>query len=206
MGTVTSEFALWAAASATRAGQSVSGDRSVVVPYPGGLLLANVDGVGHGEEAARAAEKAVSILQTFADLPLEEIFRRCHEALRDTRGAALIAASFDATGGTLSWAAVGDLNGVMYRADASVRPRREMLLPREGVIGHSLPPTSPRLLSVHEGDVLVLATDGVRADFAEALNPGSEPLPRLAQRILKGHGKGTDDAQVLVARFRRAGA
>jgi len=191
----------WGLATATQAGEAISGDRGLVLPGPGGVLLAVVDGAGHGPEAARAAEKAAEILEHSADRGLSERLALCHQALGGTRGAVLLAAVFKAADATLSWAGVGDVIGVLVRADPRARPRMEVLFPREGILGFSLPPLSSARLAVHDGDLLVLATDGVRDDFVHRVPPVGEPRA-VAVRILEQHGKGTDDALVLAARFR----
>jgi phosphoserine phosphatase RsbX len=53
---------------------------------------------------------------------------------------------------------------------------------------------------VAAGDVLILATDGIRAGFADGLKL-DEPTRILADKILNRHFKGNDDALVLVARY-----
>ncbi len=44
----------WGAASLVRPGDSESGDEHLVQFFPSGVLVAAVDGVGHGQEAAAA--------------------------------------------------------------------------------------------------------------------------------------------------------
>ncbi|PYN65093.1 MAG: stage II sporulation protein E (SpoIIE), partial [Candidatus Rokuibacteriota bacterium] len=39
----------------------------MVKPFPDGVLVAAIDGVGHGDEAADAAKIAVTILETYGD-------------------------------------------------------------------------------------------------------------------------------------------
>src|SRR2546422_10647190 len=53
----------WGVASQTLAGEVESGDKHVVRIFPHGALLAAVDGLGHGEEAAAAANMAARVLQ-----------------------------------------------------------------------------------------------------------------------------------------------
>src|SRR2546425_2738461 len=48
----------WGVASQTLAGEVESGDKHVVKIFPHGALLAAIDGLGHGEEAAAAANMA----------------------------------------------------------------------------------------------------------------------------------------------------
>jgi serine/threonine protein phosphatase PrpC len=67
-------------------------------------------------------------------------------------------------------------------------------------VGSELPRLHPETLRVAPGDTLILATDGIREGFAEGLPVEATPQ-QVADHILARHGKGTDDALVLVARF-----
>ena len=67
-------------------------------------------------------------------------------------------------------------------------------------ITDELPRLHPVVLPIARGDTLLFATDGVREGFAEGLPPEATPQ-QLADQILARHGKGTDDALVLVARY-----
>ncbi len=106
---------------------------------------------------------------------------------------------------TLTWVGVGNVEGVLWRADATARPVRESLLMRGGVVGYQLPPLRESVLSVAEGDTLVFATDGIRSDFSDGLDL-KEPPQQLAAHIFLRCAKDTDDALVLVARFAEATA
>src|SRR5262245_51204445 len=96
-------FIEYQTAAATREGEAESGDRYLVQPYAGGVLVGVVDGVGHGREAAEAARTAVTELRERASEPLVTLFKSCHERLRSTRGAVLSLASFNAREGKMSW-------------------------------------------------------------------------------------------------------
>ena len=62
----------WSAASRARAGEKESGDRCVVKVQADGALLAVADGLGHGAEAALAADLAVRTVERYATEPLTE--------------------------------------------------------------------------------------------------------------------------------------
>ena len=85
----------WSAASRARAGEKESGDRCVVKVQADGALLAVADGLGHGAEAALAADLAVRTVERYATEPLTEIVKRCHQNLLRTRGVALSLARWD---------------------------------------------------------------------------------------------------------------
>jgi len=188
----------WGAAGLALPGQADNGDRHVVRPFAGGVLAAVVDGLGHGREAADAARIAVATLEQFPFEPLPTLFRRCHERLRGTRGVVMSAASFRAGERTMLWLGVGNVEGLVRRATPG-RPSDRLLL-RGGVVGSYLPRLDVSLLPAHPGDVLIFASDGIHSSFAEE-EPQALPPQRAADRILAHHGRGTDDALVLVVRY-----
>lgn len=190
----------WGVATLALEGQTESGDRHVVKPFPNGVLLAVADGLGHGEEAAAAAKLAVNLLERYAHEAVTGLLLRCHEYLRDTRGVALSLATFRGPDGVMTWLGVGNVEGILLRAEANPSVRRESLLLRGGVVGGQLPPLRASVVPVVPGDTLIFATDGIRGGFAEGLKL-DEPPQRLADQILARQATGTDDALVLVARY-----
>ena len=190
----------WSVATRTMSGESECGDAHLVVELPGGALVAVVDGLGHGGEAAVAAREAVATLTQHADEPVVPLLQRCHGQLRATRGVVMTLASFRAADASMTWLAVGNVEGFLLRADAAAIPARESVLLRGGVVGYEIPPLRPATHRVAAGDTLVLATDGIRSAFAEGLDVAVPPR-EMAAGILARHAKDTDDALVLVARW-----
>jgi len=182
----------WGAAHAPLPGQSECGDLYVARAFPGGALVAAIDGLGHGSEAAVAARSP-------GDEPAL-LIRQCHEELRRTRGVAITLASFRAVTARLTWLGVGNVEGVLFRMEGDMWPVDESAPLRGGVVGFQLPPLRAGRTPLGRGDVLVLVTDGIRSDFASDLDLGGPPQ-RVAERILARHARGTDDALAVVARF-----
>lgn len=181
-------------------GQGESGDRHLVCCERNGILIAAIDGIGHGKEAANAAEAAISILKANPDEPVISLVECCHEGLRSTRGVVLSLASIDPEHGMMTWLGVGNVQGVLMRSGAQKGSVQEMLLLRGGVVGSQLPALQAAVLPIAKGDSLVFVTDGVRGEFAEGLSVRESPQ-RAADKILKQHGRGNDDALVLVVRL-----
>jgi phosphoserine phosphatase RsbX len=181
-------------------GQGESGDRHLICCGGDGILIAAMDGIGHGEEAASAAEAAVSILKASPDEPVISLVERCHEGLRSTRGVVLSLASIDPKHGMMTWIGVGNVQGVLMRAGARKGSVQEVLLLRGGVVGSQLPALQAAVLPIAKGDTLVFVTDGIRGEFVEGLSALESPQ-RAADKILKQHGRGNDDALVLVVRL-----
>jgi hypothetical protein len=73
---------------------------------------------------------------------------------------------------------------------------------RAGVVGLQLPLLDTEVLEVAAGDTLIFATDGIQTDFARG-SIRMYPPRTAAENILTRHGKTTDDALVLVARYLR---
>jgi negative regulator of sigma-B (phosphoserine phosphatase) len=181
-------------------GQGESGDRHLICCAGDGVLIAAIDGIGHGEEAAHAAEAAISILKANAEEPVISLVERCHEDLRSTRGVVLSLASIDPGHGMMTWLGVGNVQGVLMRAGAQKGSVQEVLLLRGGVVGSQLPALQAAVLPIAKGDTLVFVTDGIRSEFVESLSALESPQ-RAADKILKRHGKGNDDALALVVRL-----
>jgi len=193
-------FLEWGVAAQALPGEAISGDRHVMQAFPSGALVAVIDGLGHGEEAATAAEIAVATLIGHAHESVIALLNRCHEQLRASRGAVMSMASFNAVEGTLTWSGVGNVEGMLRRAGFSTNASHEPPLLRAGIVGIQLPPLSASIIPVMPGDTLIFATDGITPDFADKLNL-RDPPQELADRILAQHSKGTDDALVLIARY-----
>ena len=66
------------------------------------------------------------------------LMKLCHEALHTTRGAVLTLASFNGLDGTVTWLGVGNVDGVLLRADPKAMPVREYVLLHGGVVGLQL--------------------------------------------------------------------
>ena len=77
----------------------------MLVAYEGGALVAAIDGLGHGGDAADAAAAAAAVLSAHPDDDPVHLIDACHEALARTRGAVMTLAWFDLV--TAAWAGPG---------------------------------------------------------------------------------------------------
>jgi hypothetical protein len=71
---------------------------------------------------------------------------------------------------------------------------------RPGVAGDRLPSLRPATLKIHRGDLLLLATDGLREGFADAFDPRGS-VQDIADRLLSEYHRPQDDGLLLVARY-----
>jgi len=191
----------WAVVTRRLEGEQVCGDLSLVQVEGERALVAVVDGLGHGIEAARAAELALHVVRRHAGDDVLSLFEHCHEALADTRGVVMSIAVFDGREHTLTWAGVGDVEGVLLGIDPRAADEPEYLLRRAGVVGS---PEDLRvradILRLTPGATLVLATDGVRSGFERGVVLRDSPA-QIAEQLMAEHASKLDDSLVLVARY-----
>lgn len=192
----------WAAAFRAMPGETLSGDAHVVVDEGDSVLLGVIDGLGHGPEAEIAAARAREFVAGQAGADVAAVVEKAHVHLRGTRGVTLSLARLDGRANRMSWVGVGNVEASLFKPGPPAK--RETMAPRGGVVGYSLPRLAPRVLPLGPGDVLLMATDGVRPGYATAVPPGETAI-QAAQALVTNYARPTDDCLVLVARFRGQG-
>jgi hypothetical protein len=175
-------------------GETLCGDAYAIVRRGPKTLVALADGLGHGPEAALAAQAFCSHAQASADRPLESILTSAHGAISGTRGVAAALLRLDPPG-HFEFAAVGN---VVLRVFAR-KPIHPLSV--AGTLGRRnvRPPRCERF-AVEQGDLLVMHTDGV-SDRYDLDRLRGEPPDRVAQQLLDVHGRSNDDATCLVVRW-----
>ncbi|MBN1487622.1 MAG: SpoIIE family protein phosphatase [Anaerolineae bacterium] len=181
-------------------GEAESGDQYIVADFPNGMLVSVIDGLGHGDKASLAAKRAVAVLQKNPHRPVDWLLQECHRALRGTRGVVMSIASFHAFDNKMTWLGIGNVYGMLLKADVPFGSKPNTLLLRGGVVGYNLPTLRPLSVTVNRGDTLIFVTDGIRSSFSKDLSIDVPPQS-MADEILSQHRRGTDDALVLVARY-----
>ena len=161
----------------------------------GAVMVA--DGLGHGPDAAEAAQAA---LRTFVADPLagpRELLDATHRALRGTRGAAVMALQADAEAGTIRSAGAGN---VMARLVSGVSDRT--ILTQHGTAGLAVRSIEEAQTPWPAHALLVVFSDGIEARWQpELLAPVLGRDPALAAALLvRDHCRGRDDATVAVLR------
>lgn len=185
---------------AGRALEDPSGDMHAVVEREDGALVALLDGLGHGYEAAVAVRTALPVIEAYAGEAVVSLVQACHDAMRRTRGAVMSVAWFDARDSSLTWTGVGNVDSVLIRAPGPTPARNEAIAARGGVVGYRLPTLRADRHPVSRGDLLVMASDGIRSNFNAGIVTQFS-AQEIAESILVRYAKGTDDAHVVVARY-----
>jgi phosphoserine phosphatase RsbX len=190
----------WGTATTPDAVRQISGDVGLVVPVADGALLAAIDGLGRGEKAAHAAHTARETVLETVDCGIVPIAQRCHRALAGTRGAAAALAFVSTVTSTITWLGVGTVEGRLLTGDRPKAHAKASLGLRRGVLGDQLPALEAATFVIGYGDILILATDGIAAAFAEELDVSGTPRA-IAERIVSAHWNRIDDAIVVVLRY-----
>lgn len=184
----------WGAVCRPKQNQTISGDIFFAHDSDGKKLLASViDGLGGGQEAAKAATAAEKILSEFPDLPLQDLIQRSHVALHSTRGAVIGILRLDSQKNQIDYIGVGNI-GVQVYSRQTIKP-----ISKNGILGFRLPALLELHYSYDPGDVFVLYSDGVSSRFAlDSQIDIRQPAQKIAEQILALYGKTSDDATVLV--------
>jgi negative regulator of sigma-B (phosphoserine phosphatase) len=170
-------------------GELENGDAALVRRWDGRTLLAVIDALGHGTQAAAAAAAATSFLDTVTSAHgMREIMDGLHERLRGTRGAAAMVLLCHE--GRVQGCGVGNVEMRVYRGRVPA-----VLSP--GVLGASLSRLHLFEGRPSPGARIVLFSDGITARFddeaAKALPAGD-----TCRAIMDRHRRAHDDATVLV--------
>jgi hypothetical protein len=180
-------------------GETLSGDDFIVQLSDETTLVAVIDGLGHGPEAAAATSHAVGFIREHAAQPLVSLVEGCHRALRKTRGVVLAVARLEPDRRSLTWLGVGNIEARVFRSGRDWG-QSDTLLMRGGVVGYQIPALRPRSLGLGRGDLLVMATDGIQSGYPKALKP-TQTVQASADSVLADYGNDSDDALVLISRL-----
>jgi anti-sigma regulatory factor (Ser/Thr protein kinase) len=180
------------------AGETASGDGWCVEQQGDRAMVLLVDGLGHGPNAAEAADVAIASFRGAADRPPREVVAVMHEALRSTRGAAVAVAEVRRTddGG-----ARVTLCGVGNTVSAIVGERGPLALPSmNGTAGLQLGKPQEFVQPLAPGAMMVMHTDGITTRWRLEGYPGvlAHDPAVLAALLHRDHPRPRDDATVLV--------
>lgn len=183
----------WGAALRPKQGQVVSGDVYVVEENNQSVLIAVIDGLGGGNEAAHAANTAADVFRKNAHMPLQELIKLSHNHLHSTRGAVASLLRLYPESLRASYVGVGNIGAQVY-SSRLIKP-----ISKNGILGFKLPSLLELQYTYNPGDVFVLYSDGIGSSFSydNKIDLSLSPQP-FAESILNKYGKFSDDASVVV--------
>jgi negative regulator of sigma-B (phosphoserine phosphatase) len=176
--------------------RDVSGDAYLITEQEDKVLIALIDGLGSGQAAAQASQKAVQCTEENSTLALSDIMTKCHRALKGTRGAVIMLMRVDFADRTVAFLGVGNV-GAQARSVEPIKP-----ISKNGIVGYRLPRLMEFRYRYTPGDLFVLHSDGISSRFLLSSWEGQEEndAQTLAEEIARRFGKDNDDVTVIVAR------
>lgn len=175
------------------------GDHAAFVRTARALVVAVVDGLGHGPAARAASSAAVARFLQRADRSPVDVLDACHDAIKGTRGAVMSVVAIDEPAGTLAASSAGNV-GVRAFGPGGERRFGGVAF----VLGTAGRAPSFRVdrARLDDRDALVVFTDGLSA---RTVTDGRSDLLRehpvvVAETLVKESARDDDDVLVLVAR------
>ncbi|MDZ5602647.1 ATP-binding protein [Pseudomonas sp. RP23018S] len=162
----------------------------------GPLLSALViDGLGHGEEAEKAAKAGA---RAFADAPFEApqaLLERLHVDMNGTRGGAVAIAQCDATSQALHFVGIGNIGATLIKGE-----RTRGLASMAGIVGGQYRKAQVFDYQQVDGHLLILYSDGLQSRWNLNHYPGLiHRHPAVIAAVLhRDFCRGRDDVTVLV--------
>ncbi|WP_411867385.1 ATP-binding SpoIIE family protein phosphatase [Vulcanococcus limneticus] len=178
-------------------GERVSGDISVLVNHPDGLLAGLIDVSGHGSEAHALACEMQQTVEQHGGAGIGQILERVHQEHRGSRGAAIGLALLDQTRHKLLFSGVGNISIWL------LGHQRWRGVSRDGIIGQRMRSAFIQEVDIHPGDMVVMTSDGISESTSRHLwdlyRPGMKAQD-FSDMILRDAGKNHDDASCLIVR------
>jgi anti-sigma regulatory factor (Ser/Thr protein kinase) len=177
--------------------ETVSGDGWACALAGGQATVLLADGLGHGPEAAKAAQAAIG---AFARAPADDVretVQRVHRELQTTRGAAVCVLRVDAESSNVDYSGAGNIVGRVLSGvfDKSI-------VTQHGTAGMQIRKPESASLELPDHALVVLHSDGIETRWTvDRIRPLLQRDPTLvAAVLLRDHTRHRDDATVVVIR------
>ena len=184
-------------------GEIISGDDALHIPSDSGFLAAVCDGLGHGPEAREASSMAVTAIARNSHLALVELVEAVNSEVAGSRGCVLALVRFNSDRRVLQCLSAGDIRAQLYHLrDAHFFTPSQVVVGDRELLTRRL---RTEEVPVAAGSVLAMFTDGLesKTSIKGQLDLLRRPVLVIAQHLLENHSRGTDDALVFVARFKK---
>jgi len=159
-------------------------------------VLAVIDGLGHGQYAAAATSKAISVIASDDRASLLDIVQRVHVAIHRMRGCVIGFARITPEG-KMEYVGVGNIRAHIFYPSGETKS----LLSYSGVVGGSMRTLRVMLYEIPPRAMLVMYSDGV-GHISVDRYALSRSVMDVASDLFDKNAKQTDDATILVARMK----
>jgi serine/threonine protein phosphatase PrpC len=180
-----------------KAGEEVSGDSWGFECLKDRCTCVVADGLGHGPQAAQAAQAALSTAQEYSGKAPAEIVERAHGALRSTRGAALAVAEIEPSHKLVRFCGLGNISATIVDRAGGIRH----LVSHNGIVGQEMRKISEFTYPWSRQSLLIMHSDGLSARWDLQSYPAlvQHDPPLIAGVLYRDFTRDRDDVTVLVA-------
>lgn len=181
--------------------ESECGDTGLIKEFGQKVFIAIADVLGHGKDAHRLASITKRYLQKNYRKSLIGIVEGLHAHIKSSVGEVLAVCLLDIKSGQLRCVGVGNITIRKFGASAI------KMVSRSGIVGYVMPTPKEEIIQLHNDDVLMLYTDGVKShfeleDYPELLKDDAKTV---ATYIIHQFGKEEDDAACITLRYQGEG-
>jgi anti-sigma regulatory factor (Ser/Thr protein kinase) len=189
----------WAAISRPAPHEVFCGDKWRIAERDDELAVMIADGLGHGPEAAKAADEAGDVFDVDPFAPLTQFFQNSAVRMQGTRGGAVAAARIDARSRRLTYLGVGNIAG--HLRDCREESGRG-LVSHNGVVGGPLRTLQEFEYACPDEGLLVMHSDGLQSRWNLQAYPGllARHPAVIAAVMYRDFTRGRDDVTVAVVR------
>lgn len=182
------------------AGEIACGDRIAWIQARDRTIVIAVDGLGHGLEAARASDEAVRIFEEHHTETPARLLARIHDALKKTRGAAAAIAEIRPLSGTLDYAGIGNISGVIASRNGT-----RSLISHNGTLGHIMTRIQEFKVEWPSDGTLIMHSDGLQSRWDLSGYPGllARAPGVITGVLLRDFRRRHDDSSVVVIKGRQ---
>jgi anti-sigma regulatory factor (Ser/Thr protein kinase) len=179
-------------------GEHVCGDAWAFRRRPTGGVLMVADGLGHGPDAAAAAQEAVRVTRESPVCSPIQLAETIHRALARTRGAAIGIADIDIDTARVAFVGIGNICASVIAGGVS-----RQLVSHYGTAGVTAPRIAEFLYPITLPAIVILHSDGVSSRWQIGDYAGLEQQHAsiIAGVVCRDFRRGRDDAAVAVARL-----
>ena len=179
-------------------GENVSGDRCFVKHFDSGYLFVVLDITGHGKQAAQVADKLMQALEEFSYTEVKGVMVYLHENLIRYSSAVGSSLFINEKTGECTIISLGDVTARV------IGKNNRFLVTASGLLGYAIPTLNPTVLHLHETDILVIHTDGIKRHTNDnAKNTHGDRVDKVSGYLLENYSKQSDDALCLAIRWHR---
>lgn len=183
--------------SVALAGELVCGDAWAVAFDGNAASVLVADGLGHGPDAAEAAQAALDVFAADPRGAPRKLLSAMHARLRSTRGAAVTLLQLDADASSIRSSGAGNVGARIVSGDSD-----KTVITQHGTVGLQMRTPDELALDWPPHALLVVHSDGLESRWSpQRLMPLLRRDPMLAAALLlRDHSRGRDDATVVVVR------